>query len=451
MTRAQVLESQGEPAGDAFLGQPAAWVPPGMPTNWKDGPVWHYLDRAVVFRGNRVVQVLGPQVELDGRLLDRVELARRMGSSHELENLSRSSSPLAYRLQGALPTRSRRNPTLLRDRMAESLPGLFAVKTPSFDFRSNQATQSQLALCRDWLESDHSSLRWTSLGLRRCLWECLHYRDELWSAETGENFPATAHIIASNNWRADPVQVRLRLLVDARIRLAGLRGEPRPLKIAVDEQDEAECAVAFQRLMLGGSCPTPNTWRGFWRDLPPTELTSELLRFAAAKARIVDEPQGDHPYLYPGPPEGHWAIGMGLADYPMGMSGWNHKGPAHPEARFDWENPVHRFHALWAREGAVLKPLDQDRLSPIRLTLSQLDQNYDPGPWTPEWGHGLPADEQQRELLRLIARAPHIGADIPGRANCLGRLASLAQTQLPQPLAAAVARILRFGLKFLLD
>ena len=431
MTRPEVLQSQGSPPGDLH------------------SPVWQYGDRAVVFRQNKLVQVLGHRVELDGQPQSENDLHRRLGDGKHFDNLYRSSSPLPYRLQTAFPIHTPRPALLLRDRMKETLKDLHETKAPSFDF-SCQAGPDELALCADWLEADHKSLRWTPLALRRALWECLSYGEEIWQLSCLQG-RTTAYTIATNNWDVEPVHIRLRLLVDAKIRLARQCGQPLPLKIALDEQTEHDCEEARQRLMLGGTSPGVEIWKGYWGRQEIVHLTPGILRFAAAKAKIVDEPMHDHPYLYPGPPEGNWAVGIGLGEYPRGMSGWNWKGAADPDARFDWDNPAHRLHALWTREGAVLKPFDQDRLAPIQQTLQQLPTTFDPGPWTPEWGRDLPADEQQREVLRLIERSPHIGDDIPRWVNHLRRLAALAQTQQPPPLAAACSQILRFGLSFLLD
>ena len=63
MTRTEVLERKGSPLGDGTYGQNLTCIPRGSSACLEAGPVWHYGDKAVVLRDDRVVQVLGNQLE----------------------------------------------------------------------------------------------------------------------------------------------------------------------------------------------------------------------------------------------------------------------------------------------------------------------------------------------------------------------------------------------------
>ena len=132
-----------------------------------------------------------------------------------------------------------------------------------------------------------------------------------------------------------------------------------PSEVAMDEMDIRECAAAWQRLMLVGHSPAPALWQGYGEGHPPVRLLegnlpTDSLRWAAALARLVDEGRASQPFLYPGPPDGEYEIGLALAGS-SGKSGWSWKGAAAPNILFDWSDARQRFHAQWTPAGAVLK------------------------------------------------------------------------------------------------
>ena len=468
LARSQVFERKGQPLGDGCYGQRVEMLPAASPVSWREYPVWHYGDLAVVFDSDRVLQLLGKDVELGGKPLD-ASLLRKMGLSehHPLENLSQTYAHLPYRLCSAFPERApRADSILLRDRLRASLPKLEESRALESDLQC-EAEAAALASCKDWLRGIPRYLEWTPLALRRALWECLHCGPEYWQP-TAVDWPV-GHPIDTDSWQAEPAQIRPRLLVDAEIRRAQLRGLTPPLKVVLDEIGEAECAAVWQRLMLAGESPAAGLWRGSWQqqfwdsECGPLRLIDEgrataELRWAAGRARLIDGWRRCIPYQYPGPPEGSFPLGIALADYPNGMSGWSWKGRALPDVELNWSNPVHRFHAMLTPEGAVLKPFSKDRLTPVLTCLYSLvaEASFERESWSADWCESLPGDDAERDLLRELERAPHFDRGIPHLAVRLNRVAQLVERWLPpQPtreqrtLMAGLDQTLRTGLKVL--
>ena len=467
LSRSEVLQRKGRPLGDGCFGQWVEALPVGSVVEWERYPVWHYGTWAVVFRGDVVVQVLGQRRELDGVTFqdDGFSPPDDWSRFESNSRFSFASPQFPYRLL-PLPVQSldgaQSSDRVLRDRLRETLAKLDGSRAIRFDLEAD-ATPQDLALCEDWVTGDPEELRWTPLALRRALWECLHYGEHFWQVDAPSARRRRGHIIATNSWGAEPVHVRLRLLVDAEIRLAQRRGSPPPAKIAMDELDLEECAAAYQRLFLAGESPAAGFWRSLRRDHSAVRLLegnqpTPSLRWAAAMAQLVDERRTSNPFLFPGPPEGEYELGVALAGHPYGKPGWSWKGPALPEVALDWKDPVHRFHALWTPEGGKLKPFDTDRLSPILDALQRLE-SFGPAEsaaWSECWASSLPGEEQERELLREIEFSAHFDRPIHHLANSLRRITAAARAWLPDEpssdqrmLSRGLAQVLRSGLQVL--
>lgn len=456
LERSEVLRRAGKPRGDGTWGKVVIGLPAGSVMNWQDYPVWHYGQVAVVFRDHRVVQVLGNQLEENGKLVEGPLADLWERDTHGVLEPG-ECGPFRFRLFPPLRVSVTAPTPLLRNRMREILPDLTSARLVRFDLERGEGDRS---LCEGWLTESEGGLRWTPLALRRSLWECLHYGDDYW--RSGCQRRPTGHIIQTNAWDADPVHVRLRLLVDAEVRLAQRQGAIVPMKLALDEMGEAECAAAFQRLMLAGRSPEPGFWHGAGElghsvRLVEDNQATDSLRWAAAHAQLLDHSFGSHPFLYPGPPDSNFEMGTALAGR-RGKSGWSWKGAAADDVRLDWSDPRHRFHALWTPSGAVLKPFDRDRLGEVQEAARLFAQtgHTSAEDWSEKWVADLPRDDIERELLRQIERMPYFDRPVHHLANSLRQLAKLSRSWLPtEPssgqryLAEGLFRTIRFGLDVL--
>lgn len=481
MTRAQVWERKGAPLGGWSYGQAdsatATPVPEWVATDVTSRTVWHYGRFAAIFRGSKLVQVLGEQIEWS--VVAGEAYVFRGQRAWELLNSkvprwmlrpvsavpgSLVGSPLVFRLfphNFDLSIRPLAD-SLMRNRLEKSV-GLLKV--------SDQHSQIFVADNSDprswypelWLQPSQGGWRFTLRALRRALWECLHYGPDYLAAARDPKL-TTLWLLLSKDKGLSPGIVRHHLIFEAFVRHAGLAGRKMDGAVCLNNLSLVDCANAWERLMLVGHGGGPGQWclepGGKVFQLLQGGMPTQILRVAAGQALCLDLAQEGRRAL---PPESDVAD----RELDLALSGgksyldWTSVGGFRPGGAWNWLDRRHRFHVLWTPEKALVSPFDQDRLAIILQAQQQLAQlawrrtsNWPVHHTTSNWGDSLGHHPAELEMLEEIERFPHQPLNCQRLAIRMRRLAKMAMEWLPNSptreqrwLAAGVLNVLTLGLE----